>query len=330
MPFLGLGYPIIVVVNIFVLIIWAFARSRWAVFSLFIILLGGKLHFRTLALTLSNDEKKNNELKIVSYNVRLFDVYNPNFEAGLETRNQIFQFLRREQPDVVCFQEFYSQDKPTRFETMDSLFQVMGTTIYHQRSAHKRIARQNFGIAMFSRYPMIAKGDVMFETQGSQDFNYCIYADIVKNRDTFRIYDVHLQSIKLQSDYYSKQTNDPTTNLAEESAIRLIYRKLQTAYVKRADQARRVVNHIRTSPYPTIVCGDFNDTPMSYTYNQFDRILTDAYRNTSTGIGVTYVGKMPAGRIDYIFHSPELASTNFKIQKEVLSDHRAITCIISK
>jgi exonuclease III len=106
----------------------------------------------------------------------------------LETRNQIFQFLRRENPDVVCFQEFYSQDKPTHFETMDSLFQVMGTQIYHQRSAYKRIARQNFGIAMFSKFPMIAKGDVMFETQGSQDFNYCIYADIVKDQDTFRIY----------------------------------------------------------------------------------------------------------------------------------------------
>jgi endonuclease/exonuclease/phosphatase family metal-dependent hydrolase len=248
----------------------------------------------------------------------------------LESRNRIFQFLRNENPDVVCFQEFYSQDKPTRFETMDSLFQVMGTKIYHQRSAYKRIARQNFGIAMFSKYPMIAKGDVMFETQGSQDFNYCIYADIVKDQDTFRIYDVHLQSIKLQSDYYSAQTNDPTSNLTQESAIRLIYRKLQSAYVKRADQARRVVNHIKTSPYPTIVCGDFNDTPMSYTYNQFDRVLTDAFRNTSTGIGVTYVGKMPAGRIDYIFHSPELASNNFKIQQEVLSDHRAISCIISK
>lgn len=248
----------------------------------------------------------------------------------METRNRIFQFLRNENPDVVCFQEFYSQDKPTRFETMDSLFQVMGTKIYHQRSAYKRIARQNFGIAMFSKYPMIAKGDVMFETQGSQDFNYCIYADIVKDQDTFRIYDVHLQSIKLQSDYYSAQTNDPTSNLTQESAIRLIYRKLQSAYVKRADQARRVVNHIKTSPYPTIVCGDFNDTPMSYTYNQFDRVLTDAFRNTSTGIGVTYVGKMPAGRIDYIFHSPELASNNFKIQQEVLSDHRAISCIISK
>jgi endonuclease/exonuclease/phosphatase family metal-dependent hydrolase len=327
---LGLGYPIIVLVNCFILIVWTIARSRWAIYSLFIILLGGKLHFRTLSFTISKDTTKNTELKVISYNVRLFDVYNPNLESGLETRNQIFQFLRNEKPDVVCFQEFYSQDKPTRFETMDSLFQVMGTKIYHQRSAYKRIARQNFGIAMFSKYPMIAKGDVMFETQGSQDFNYCIYADIIKDQDTFRIYDVHLQSIKLQSDYYSAQTNDPTSNLTQESAIRLIYRKLQTAYVKRADQARRVVNHIKTSPYPTIVCGDFNDTPMSYTYNQFDRVLTDAFRNTSNGIGVTYVGKMPAGRIDYIFHSPELTSSNFKIQQEVLSDHRAISCTISK
>ena len=325
-----MGYPIIILANAFILILWTFARSRWAIYCLFVILLGGKLHFRTLSFTISKDTAKNTELKVISYNVRLFDVYNPNLESGLHTRNQIFQFLRSENPDVVCFQEFYSQDKPTRFETMDSLFKVMGTKIYHQRSAYKRIARQNFGIAMFSKYPMIAKGDVMFDTQGTQDFNYCIYADIIKNKDTFRVYDIHLQSIKLQSNYYSDQTNDPTSNLTEESAIRLIYRKLQSAYVKRADQARRVVNHIQTSPYPTIVCGDFNDTPMSYTYNQFDRVLTDAFRNTSTGIGVTYVGKMPAGRIDYIFHSPELASNNFKIQKEVLSDHRAISCTISK
>ncbi len=330
LPFVGLAYPIIIVSNIILLVIWTIAKSRWAIFSLFVIALGGKLHFRTLALALSSGKKKNTELKVLSYNVRLFDVYNPDLDAGLETRNQIFNYLRKENPDIVCFQEFYSQDKPTRFETMDSLFNVMGTNIYHQRSAYKRIARQNFGIAMFSKYPMIAKGDVMFETQGSQDFNYCIYADIVKNQDTFRIYDVHLQSIKLQSDYYSGENGDPTNNLTEESAIRLIYRKLQLAYVKRANQARRVVEHIQTSPYPTIVCGDFNDTPMSYTYNQFNRTLTDAFRNTFVGIGATYVGKMPAGRIDYIFHTPDLESYDFKIQEEVLSDHRAITCKISK
>ena len=81
---------------------------------------------------------------------------------------------------------------------------------------------------------------------------------------------------------------------------------------------------------PVIICGDFNDTPMSYTYNQFNKGLVDAFRNASFGIGTSYVGKIPAGRIDYIFHSPSLFSSNFTIQKEVLSDHRAVSCIISK
>jgi endonuclease/exonuclease/phosphatase family metal-dependent hydrolase len=69
---------------------------------------------------------------------------------------------------------------------------------------------------------------------------------------------------------------------------------------------------------------------MSYTYNQFNKGLVDAFRNASFGIGSSYVGRIPAGRIDYIFHSTSLFSSNFTIQKEVLSDHRAVSCIISK
>jgi endonuclease/exonuclease/phosphatase family metal-dependent hydrolase len=88
--------------------------------------------------------------------------------------------------------------------------------------------------------------------------------------------------------------------------------------------------HVETSPYPTIVCGDFNDTPMSYAYNQFNRSLMDAFRNCSSGIGSTYVGKVPAGRIDYIFHTNDLNSSHFVIQEEAYSDHRAISCKIFK
>lgn len=83
---------------------------------------------------------------------------------------------------------------------MDSLNGIMQTKDYHERSAHKRRTRENYGIAMFSKYPMIARGDVMFEAQGVQDFNYCIFADIVKGADTFRVYNVHLQSIRLHTD----------------------------------------------------------------------------------------------------------------------------------
>ena len=85
---------------------------------------------------------------------------------------------------------------------------------------------------------------------------------------------------------------------------------------------------MKTSPYPVIVCGDFNDTPLSYVYNQFNTNLVDAYRETATGIGVTYAGRVPAGRIDYNLHSGDLGANDFGIQSVPFSDHRAIHCKI--
>ena len=168
----------------------------------------------------------------------------------------------------------------------------------------------------------------MFDTQSENDFNYCIYIDIIKNSDTFRLYNVHLQSIKLKKEDYSVFENPDQTARESPSTFRLLIDKLRLAYPLRAEQARKVAEHVSTCPYPAIVCGDFNDTPLSYTYNQFNNILNDAYRNTCFGIGTTYVGKIPAGRIDYIFHSDGLQAANFRIQEYAYSDHRAISCQI--
>jgi endonuclease/exonuclease/phosphatase family metal-dependent hydrolase len=225
-------------------------------------------------------------------------------------------------------QEFYRQDKPTRFEVMDSLNGIMRTKDYHERSAHKRPTRENYGIAMFSKYPMIARGDVMFETQGVKDFNYCIFADIVKGTDTFRVYNVHLQSIRLHTDPHI-EGEEVQTYGSKKGAI-AVYRKLRGAFEKRASQARRVVEHLQTSPYPVVVCGDFNDTPMSYTYNQFQLRLLDAFRGSGLGLGGTYVGRLPAGRIDYLFYSPQLRAAHFQIQQHTRSDHRAVSCVFYK
>lgn len=331
-PFFGLAYPIILVFSLLALVIWSFAKSRWAIFTLIVLVIGGKLHFRMLALGSNVDELPENDkiLHVMSYNVRLFDLYNNNVEERYQNRDSIFAYIQRENPDIVCFQEFYHQDKPTNFSTRDTLIRFLDIKDYHERYAHKLRGRQNFGVAVLSKYPMIAKGDVMFSTQGEQDFNYCVFVDIVKNLDTFRIYNVHLQSIKLQQDDYSIFENGKTQNIEKKSTIRLLIDKLRIAYPKRAEQARTVMEHVSTSPYPTIVCGDFNDTPMSYAYNQFNAFLTDAFRNCSKGIGTTYAGKVPAGRIDYIFHSNDLQSSHFVIQKAAYSDHRAISCKIFK
>ena len=327
LPFFGLAYPIILFFTVLLLIIWIFLRSRMTILIALVLIIGGKLHFRMIAIGSDTAKELENResLHVMSYNVRLFDLYNFSGKDRLNTRNSIFDFLRSESPDVVCFQEFYHQDKPTDFVTRDTITDLLQTKDYHERYAHKLRGRQNFGVAMLSRFPMIAKGDVMFEQQGDSDFNYCIYADIVKGNDTFRVYNVHLQSIRLQSEHYSV-FEDIQEKKPEASMVRLMMDKLIMAYPKRADQARRVMQHVLTSPYPTIVCGDFNDTPLSYTYHQFNKSLIDAYRNTSFGIGTTYAGRVPAGRIDYIFHTKDLESSDFEIQENALSDHRAISC----
>ncbi len=328
LPFFGLMYPVLLGIHIAWLLIWSLARSKWAIYTLIVLGLGGKMHFRSLAFS-SHVPAESSGLKVLTYNVRLFDLFNPSFKDAVKHRNQIFAYIRRTNPEVLCLQEYYRQDKPTDFEVVDSLFSIMGNRNYHERSAHKRSTRQNYGIAMFSKHPIIAKGDVMFESQGNGDFNYCIYSDIVKNQDTFRVYNVHLQSIRLHTDPNIEQGSSEES-LGNKRVIKNVFLKLRLAYLKRAEQARRVVEHIKTSPYPVIVCGDFNDTPMSYTYNQFNRFLKDAFRQTSSGIGSTYIGRLPAGRIDYLFFSPNLSTSGFQIQGEELSDHRALVCTFSR
>lgn len=332
LPFFGLAYPIIFLFSLLFLIIWTIVKSKWAIVVLIVILIGGKLHFRMVA-TGSNEENAppiEETLHLMSYNVRLFGLYNPDPSTAIATRDSIFSYIKAENPDVICFQEFYHQDKPTNFSTRETLRKILNTKDYHERYSHKLAGRKNFGVAMLSKYPMVSKGDVAFFDGDDNDDNYCIFGDIVKGMDTFRIYSVHLQSIKFKKDDYAVFGDTTQNSEFKKSNVRLMLDKLRIAYPKRAEQALVVMKHIATSPYPVIICGDFNDTPMSYTYSQFNKSLIDAFRNCSTGIGPTYAGRVPAGRIDYVFHSPNLNSVEFKIQHEIYSDHRAVSCRIYK
>lgn len=322
-PVFGLAYPVIVLAYIGFMVVQLFFRKWWSLAMLVILISGVGLHFRTLTFGSGDEPPKNaKSLKIMSYNVHLFDVYNQDVDQRDKTRRQILNFLKEESPDIVCFQEFYHQDRPTKFVTKDTIIPLLGYNDYQERYAHRIAGRQNFGIALFSKYPIIEKGEVRF-TKSTKSFNFAIYSDITFQGDTIRIYNVHLQSIQL-----NQQERAALTNENSDTGFFAAMGKVMGAFPERARQANRLMKHIRNSPYPVVVCGDFNDTPLSYTYQRFHNELTDAFRNCRTGIGKTYAGKIPAGRIDYIFHSESLGSHQFNIQKKALSDHYAISCKI--
>lgn len=324
LPFFGLAYPLLLVLGILLVLYWLLLRKyKWTIILVIALALGYSFLMRLFAYGEVNElpENAQTSLKVVSNNVQIFDLYAESKEQKYATRDSIFQYMIDQEADVVCFQEFYNKDNPTTFPTADLFKKQFKAKEYHSRFIYKKVGRQHFGVALFSKLPVIAKGDVNFEMEDDQNYNFCIFVDVVKNLDTFRVYNVHLQSFRI-----SKIEDDEVNS----SMVKGIVQKLKTAYPKRADQALRINEHIKSSPYPVIVVGDFNDTPVSFVYNQFQSHLTDAFLNCGTGIGSTYVGKMPAGRIDYLFHSPSLVSTNFEIQKRPFSDHRAISCVVSK
>lgn len=296
---------------------------KWSLILFITFLIGINYFFRLFAFgeTIETPINAKTSITVLSNNVQIFDLYEPDKEQKYKTRDSIFNYVITENPDIVCFQEFYNKDNPTDFQTIDLFKKEFKAIDYHQRFIYKAVGRQHFGVIMFSRLPVIAKGDVNFENDDETNYNFCIYMDVVKNTDTFRVYNAHLQSFRI-----SKIEPDTT----KRDVVKNIVKKLKTTFPKRADQAISINEHIKNSPYPVIICGDFNDTPISFVYNQFHNHLTDAFLSCGTGIGATYVGKLPAGRIDYIFHSPELVSSNFITQKNVFSDHRAVSCTISK
>ncbi len=326
-PFIGLTYPIALIMNFVYIMVWGFMKSKWFFLSTSIVLLGLPFHLRVFSINLSDNSipKNANTLKVMSYNVRLFGYYDQN---STNTKNGILNYIRKENPDVLCLQEFFNKKGSQDFNTLDSIYNIMSIRSHHEKSKYIPSKGSHFGISLFSKYPIVNKGVVHHEGTKRDNLNYCIFADIVKKKDTIRVYNVHFQSIKLETDEYVRQTNmtsnGESSNIKYKSAIA----KLNKAFKIRSIQSSTVSAHVNKSPYKAVICGDFNDTPMSYTYQLFNDKLIDAFRNTSSGFGTTYSGYLPAGRIDYIFHSESLKSAKFKIQKEKLSDHFAISCIL--
>jgi len=319
----GLAYPFILLANIVFIFYWLLKKRRNAIFSTIIILIG--ISFLTDFFQISFEGKvkeDHQQLKVLTYNVRLFDLYNS--KTGKKTRNKIFELLDREQADVICFQEFYHTDRKGYFTTRDTLLKFLPTKYYHERYTHALTGQQYFGVALFSKYPIINKGYVPFASDAN---NFCIYADIKVKDDTVRVYNAHLQSIRFRPEDYALVEGNKNEEELDQGSKR-IARRLKLAFVKREEQVKRVAQSIEKCKFKVVLCGDFNDPPVSYTYNTFDKLLKDTFVEAGSGTGDTYIGNFPSFRIDYIMHSSEIEAISYNTLPDELSDHHAVTATL--
>lgn len=319
--FFGLSYPIWLLLAVAFMIFWLFVRKRLMLISFFTIVIGANhlLHFISFNFS---SEKLTNEIKVMSYNVRIFNLY--DLENRESDRDEIFDFLKKENAGIYCFQEYYHQDGSSDFVTKEAMIPLLETNYYHERYTHELTNKRYFGVATFSKYPIVNKGDIPFDNDKN---NYCIFSDIKVNEDTVRVFNAHIGSIRFQEDDYRFFNEEaPDDRYVNNEAGQRILKRLKVGFEKRAVQAEIIAEHIKQSPYPVVLCGDINDTPVSYSYQQFNALLKDAFVTSGNGVGTTYIGQIPSNRIDYIFYSDELKSSNFTTHDIYYSDHRPVSC----
>lgn len=346
--FFGLYFIPILAINLLLLLIALLRRSASAWIAVAALL--PALLYTDLFVKIGNREepqKEGIEIKIASWNVGMFSSSSGGTSGGSgnaagtpgrltreECRREIGEFIAGENPHILCLQEFFADD----YTQADTLYGQYPYRHYHLFKARNG---KLFGNMILSKFPIADKGVLSF--RGST--NLSIFADVEHYGRTLRIYNNHLESYDvsftaLAHKFYDKlnemkKGEGNVSPVKEESLGGEITRdivethgKMKNTFIKRSEQVGRILDDINRNPHQTIICGDFNDTPMSYTYHTLAKNRKDTFREAGSGFGATFIPVWPLLRIDYLLVPQDAECISHTVHKESHSDHYPVTCSV--
>ncbi len=325
--FFGLYFIPILAINVFLLIIALIRRSASAWIPFFALI--PSLLYAERFYNLGFDEQIEREgikLKIESCNVGMFSGAKGKQERNLSkegervwTKKNFYSHFKDINPDIICLQEFLVES-PLEADTIFSQ--------YKYRTHHLFRIRNNkyFGNIILSKFPIKNSGYISFK----HSTNLSIYADINHYGRDVRIYNNHLESYNVSfSSLIQKfsETKDLTTTQIKNDIVET-HEKMLGTFIKRTDQVDQILTTISNTSIPSIICGDFNDTPMSYTYNRLCKDREDSFIEGGKGFGATFAPMWPLLRIDYILYPSEYECADHITHKMNLSDHYPVSATI--
>lgn len=309
--FAGLGMPAILFLNFLILLYWAIQKRKWTFLPAIAILWNISFLLSIFQFHSSETASPNStSFRIATYNVLNFKDFNKK-----NSQLPIADYLSGHSVGIVCFQEYWNNPKLPN-DSLSKLLHLPFFTVKYLPGS------PNTGSAIFSKYPIVNSGQIpLGVTQ-----NDAMWADIQIGTQTIRVINCHLQT----TDFSQKRKElSPTelynNNLSQiNNNFRDVLATLRKNFKIRAQQADIVRHVIDTTSYPVIVCGDFNDTPASYTYHHIKGRLSDGFRKCGNGYGYTFRGLRNLLRIDFILYSSSFYGLQYQSPNLPWSDHKPV------
>ena len=305
-PFLSvltLVLPLFLIVNALFFVYWMLQMKRQMVLSGIVLVLGITFVNKFYKFSSHDISKEESDILVMSYNVRLFNLF--QWIERESVKEDIRTFINDQNPDVLCIQE-YSQTANVDLR------------IYKHKFIFMQGNKIKTGQAIFSKFPIVDKGNIEFP----ESDNLIVYADVRKGNDTIRVYNMHLQSIKISPDVTELESNVETINQRKSEVV---FKRIGEAFTKQQVQAEILMKHKKECHYPMIICGDMNNSAFSYVYRSIKGDLNDCFEEAGKGFGETYNFKYYPARIDYIFADKSMKVKSFQNYPQFKnSDHYPI------
>ena len=312
LSYFGLFFLPVVLVNLLFALFWII-NTKWCFLISFVSIL---LVYSNINASFSFFKQKEeitvNNFKVLTYNVMLFNYY--------DKKTQILDYINHSDADVVCLQEFGWHRNSKNFLSKEKIISSLKNYPYYYIYITLDKNNVTYGIATFSKFPIVHKQRIDYESY----FNSSIFSDIKIGNDTIRIFNNHLESNRLTKEDKEKLSAEMSSEIISQTA-----QKLSVAVSLRARQAQLVSAEITKSPYPVIVCGDFNDIPVSYVYKKIRGNLQDTFIGSGKGMGLTYSDNLYRFRIDYILLNENFTYYGYEIDKVKYSDHYPVFCNVA-